>query len=77
MTIWDVGDCDKIRPLIKDYLVDKRAVVFVIDSFDRKRLDEARELIWYLLTVKNLINLSLLIYLNKIDKTNGMTIEQR
>jgi GTPase SAR1 family protein len=77
LTIWDVGDCDKIRPLIKDYLVDKRAVVFVIDSFDRKRLDEARELIWYLLTVKNLINLSLLIYLNKIDKTNGMTIEQR
>jgi len=75
LKIWDVGDCDKIRPLIKDYLVDKQAVVFVIDSFDRKRLDEARELIWYLLTVKNLINLSLLIYLNKIDKTNGMTIE--
>ncbi|KAJ3041848.1 ubiquitinyl hydrolase 1 [Rhizophlyctis rosea] len=42
-TAWDVGGCDKIRPLHRHYYAGTNAMIFVIDSTDRDRLPEALE----------------------------------
>ncbi|QRV74748.1 ADP-ribosylation factor family [Ceratobasidium sp. AG-Ba] len=41
LTCWDVGGCDKIRPLMRHYASGTDAVVWVLDSNDRERLPEA------------------------------------
>ena len=40
--IWDVGGQDKVRPLWKSYTRNTDGIVFVIDSVDVDRLEEAR-----------------------------------
>ncbi len=39
LTIWDVGGCDKIRPLWRHYFQNTQAIIFVVDSNDVDRLD--------------------------------------
>lgn len=41
MTVWDVGGQEKIRPLWRHYCRDTQALIFVVDSNDKDRLDEA------------------------------------
>lgn len=41
MTAWDVGGCDKIRPLWRHYLAHSTGMVFILDANDRDRMDEA------------------------------------
>ncbi|KAB7507385.1 ADP-ribosylation factor-like protein 4A, partial [Armadillidium vulgare] len=40
--IWDVGGQDKIRPLWRSYTRCTDGIVFVVDSVDIERLEEAR-----------------------------------
>jgi len=41
ITVWDVGGPDKIRPLWRHYYQNTSALIFMIDSNDRVRLNEA------------------------------------
>ncbi|XP_075673275.1 ADP-ribosylation factor 2 isoform X2 [Castanea sativa] len=41
-TVWDVGGQDKIRPLWRHYFQNTQGLIFVVDSNDRERLEEAR-----------------------------------
>jgi len=43
LTMWDVGGCDKIRPLWRHYFQNTQVVFLFIDSNDRDRLSEAAE----------------------------------
>ncbi len=40
-TVWDVGGRDKIRPLWRHYMQNTQALIFVVDSNDRERLQDA------------------------------------
>merc|ERR1719251_661922 len=40
-TTWDVGGQDKIRPLWRHYYIGTDAVIFVVDSNDRERIDDS------------------------------------
>jgi ADP-ribosylation factor-like protein 4 len=40
--IWDVGGQDKVRPLWKSYTRNTDGIVFVVDSVDTERMEEAR-----------------------------------
>lgn len=40
--IWDVGGQDKIRPLWRSYTRCTDGIVFVVDSVDVDRIDEAK-----------------------------------
>eukprot|EP00301_Raphidiophrys_heterophryoidea_P024388 c7903_g1_i3.p1 GENE.c7903_g1_i3~~c7903_g1_i3.p1 ORF type:complete len:138 (-),score=18.18 c7903_g1_i3:79-492(-) len=40
MTCWDVGGCDKIRPLWRHYFQNTHAILYFIDSSDHERLEE-------------------------------------
>ena len=64
-TVWDVGGQPKLRPLWKHYYLNTQAVVFVIDSSNRDRLDEVHKELGKLITEKELKDCSILILLNK------------
>lgn len=42
-TVWDVGGQDKIRPLWRHYFQNTQGLIFVVDSNDRDRAEEAKE----------------------------------
>jgi small GTP-binding protein len=42
-TVWDVGGQDKIRPLWRHYYQNTQGLIFVVDSNDKDRIQEANE----------------------------------
>merc|ERR1712099_228399 len=42
-TVWDVGGQDKIRPLWRHYYQGTNGLIYVVDSNDRDRVENARE----------------------------------
>merc|ERR1711939_736844 len=42
-TVWDIGGQDKIRKLWRHYYQGTHGVIFVVDSTDRDRIEDARE----------------------------------
>lgn len=65
--IWDVGGQEKLRPLWKSYTRNTDGIVFVVDSVDIERLEEARiELIRTARTPEN-SGVPILIIANKQD----------
>ncbi|KZV97312.1 ADP-ribosylation factor 2 [Exidia glandulosa HHB12029] len=79
-TIWDVGGQDKIRPLWRSYFHDKQAFIFVIDSNDVERLDEAaQELEWALATIEQRTasdRTPVLVLANKQDLPHAVGVDE-
>lgn len=42
-TVWDVGGQEKLRPLWRYYFQNTDALIYVVDSADRDRVDRAAE----------------------------------
>ena len=55
------------RSLWCHYLQNNDALIFIVDSADRERLEEAREELWSLLEQDELRNTCVLVYANKQD----------
>merc|ERR1712004_334480 len=72
-TVWDVGGQTKIRPLWQHYFENSDAVIFVVDSQDRGRLEEAKEELDGVLNDDRLRNATLLVFNNKQDMPNAAT----
>mmetsp|Transcript_50320 Transcript_50320/g.133621 ORF Transcript_50320/g.133621 Transcript_50320/m.133621 type:complete len:181 (-) Transcript_50320:202-744(-) len=66
-TVWDVGGQERIRQLWKEFYPGTRAVIFVVDSSDTDRLDEARGELVSLLSEEQLRGAVLLVFANKQD----------
>ena len=63
--IWDVGGQEKVRPLWKSYTRATDAVIYVVDSTDTERLEEAKlELHRIMRSVDN-VGVPLLVIANK------------
>jgi len=71
-TVWDVGGQDKIRPLWRHYFQNTQGLIFVIDSNDRDRIDEAKKELESMLHEDELRDAVLLIFANKQDLPNAM-----
>ncbi|OMJ11283.1 ADP-ribosylation factor [Smittium culicis] len=71
-TVWDVGGQDKIRPLWRYYFQNTQGIIFVIDSNDRERVNEARDELHQLLNEDELRDSLLLVLANKQDLPNAM-----
>ena len=70
MTIWDVGGQTSIRKLWRHYFSGTDALVYVIDTSDKERLDMAREELSSILNDDELRNACLLVLANKMDACN-------
>ena len=64
-TVWDVGGQDKIRPLWRHYYINAKALIFVVDSSDRDRINEAKEELHRLMHDEELKDAILLVFANK------------
>lgn len=72
MTIWDVGGQDKIRALWRHYYENTNALIWIIDSADECRLNEARDELHRVMSDDLLRDASVLILANKQDLPNAM-----
>ncbi|KIW03586.1 ADP-ribosylation factor 6 [Verruconis gallopava] len=70
--VWDVGGQDKIRPLWRHYFSGTQGLVFVIDSSDRDRLDEARTELARIIQDREMKDALLLVFANKQDIPGAM-----
>merc|ERR1711998_547636 len=71
-TVWDVGGQDKIRPLWRHYSQNTQGLIFVVDSNDSDRINEAREELMRMLAEDDLRDAVLLVFANKQDLPNAM-----
>lgn len=74
-TIWDVGGQPKLRPLWKHYYLNTQAIIFVVDSNDKSRLEESHEELMKLMNERELKDAALLILANKQDMEDCETVE--
>lgn len=69
--VWDVGGQDKIRPLWRHYYTGTQGLVFVVDSQDRERIDEAKQELHRILSDREMKECLLLVFANKQDLPGG------
>ena len=82
-TCWDVGGRGKIRPLWRHYYKGTNAMIFVIDSNDKERLsgeesgfeNSAKEELYDILREDELKDIPLLIFANKQDLPNAVSVK--
>ncbi|CAF3058272.1 unnamed protein product [Rotaria sp. Silwood2] len=74
--VWDVGGRDKIRALWRRFYEKTSAIVFIIDSNDRDRIDEACHESHKMANDDLLKNLPILIFANKQDLPNILTLDE-
>ena len=68
----DVGGQDKIRPLWRHYYTGTQGLIFVVDSEDRGRIDEARQELHRILGDRDMKDAVLLVFANKQDRPQGL-----
>ncbi|XP_064399518.1 ADP-ribosylation factor 4-like [Halichondria panicea] len=73
-TVWDVGGQDKIRPLWRHYFQNTDGLIFVVDSNDRERIDEAKDELKNMLVEEDLRKCVILVFANKQDLPNAMSV---
>merc|ERR1711985_217649 len=66
-TVWDIGGQDKIRKLWRYYYQGTSGAIFIIDSSDRDRIDDAREELFKMLDNDEMKDAALLVFANKQD----------
>merc|ERR1712013_158693 len=72
-TVWDVGGQDKIRKLWRYYYQNTQGLIFVVDSNDRDRIDDARQELAQILSEDEMRDAVVLVFANKQDLPNSMT----
>ena len=73
-TIWDLGGQDRIRRLWRHYYEGMQGLIYVIDSADKIRLNEAIEELCRVLDDDALDRIPVLIYANKQDLPEAATV---
>ena len=66
-TVWDVGGQEKIRPLWRHYFQMTQGLIFVVDSSDRERFHEAKEVLFGVLGDVEMAGVPLVVIANKQD----------
>merc|ERR1712241_499135 len=72
-TVWDVGGQDRIRKLWRHYFTGTNGVIYVVDSNDRDRTEDAREGLIKMLNEDEMRDAVLLVFANKQDLPNAMS----
>ncbi|CAJ0935968.1 unnamed protein product [Ranitomeya imitator] len=66
-TVWDVGGQDKIRALWKYYYQNTEGLIFVVDSADPERFEEARAELFAILETDEMRGVPFVVFANKQD----------
>lgn len=72
LNIWDIGGQEAIRTYWENYYDRTDGLVFVVDSSDDYRLDEATSVFKSLLSDPKLAKVPILVFANKQDKNDAL-----
>ena len=73
-TAWDIGGQDILRKLWYHYYDGTDAIIFVVDSNDSERIEDAKEELNRILQEDRLKDSKILIYANKQDLPKAMSV---
>merc|ERR1711959_660740 len=76
LNVWDIGGQKTIRPYWKNYFENTDALIYVVDSSDRRRLEEASDELQQLLEEDKLGGIPVLIFGNKQDLISAVPQEE-
>jgi small GTP-binding protein len=74
-TIWDIGGQDKIRKLWNYYFQGTLALIYVVDSNDLDRIEEAADELWRILNDDEMNGKPVLVFANKQDLLNSLPVK--
>ncbi|ETN24268.1 ADP-ribosylation factor-like protein 2, variant 1 [Phytophthora nicotianae INRA-310] len=73
LNVWDVGGQQTIRSYWRNYFEQTDGLVWVVDSADRRRLEDCKRELTSLLTQEKLAGATLLIFANKQDLPGALS----
>ena len=76
LNVWDIGGQKSIRPYWRNYYDQTDALIYVIDSADRRRMEESGVELQQLLDEERLSHMPLLVMANKQDLLNALSEEE-
>jgi small GTP-binding protein len=76
LNVWDIGGQKSIRPYWRNYFDQTDALIYVIDSADRRRMEETGIELAQLLEEDKLAGVPMLIFANKCDLLNALTVSE-
>lgn len=76
LNVWDIGGQAKIRPYWKNYFDNTDVLIFVIDSVDKERVDEAANELLDIVEHEKLKNVPVLIFANKQDAKEALKVKE-
>lgn len=76
LKIWDIGGQRTIRPYWRNYYERTDALIYVVDSADKKRVDEAASTLSELLAEEKLAGVTILVFANKQDLMGALKADE-
>merc|ERR1712050_597356 len=76
LNVWDIGGQKTIRPYWSNYFDSSDALVYVVDSCDKRRFQESSDELKELLAEDKLANVPLLIFANKQDLQSAVGVDE-
>ncbi|KAI9310555.1 ADP-ribosylation factor family-domain-containing protein [Zopfochytrium polystomum] len=73
LNFWDLGGQRELRRLWEKYYSESHAILFVVDSADPDRIEEAKEQFGDIITCKELEGVPLLMLANKSDRPGSIS----
>ena len=71
--VWDLGGQGSIRPYWRCYYPNTNAIIYIIDSIDRDRIESSRNEMMTMLSEEDLVGVPLLVLANKQDLPGAMS----
>ena len=76
LNIWDVGGQKSLRSYWRNYFEATDGLIWVVDSADRRRLEDCRKELQGLLQEERLLGATLLVFANKQDLPGALSLQE-
>ena len=76
VNLWDVGGQKTIRSYWRNYYEETDGLIWVVDSADRRRMEDCKEELHRILKEEKLLGATLLVLANKQDIPGALTMEE-
>lgn len=76
LNIWDVGGQKSLRSYWRNYFETTDGLIWVVDSADKRRLEDCRKELQSLLLEERLLGATLLVFANKQDLPGALSVEE-
>lgn len=76
LSFWDLGGQEELQPLWEKYYAECHAVIYMVDSADRERMDESKAAFDKMISSENMTGVPLLVLANKQDIPECMGVRE-